>query len=395
MTKRIVLSLLCACTLLAAQALTLKGTVKTQGQAPLPYTSVYLKDVQIGTTTDLDGNYQLADVPAGRHTLVVSYIGYASLTMQLDLTQDDVRDFTLAEQAVTLSEVFVTPNGERIERFILRKTTENYQKLSKRVSHYDLTMTVRAEQRNNQIKVLLQPYLKTLNFFLGMMGLKNVFNYIIDHPDCRVEMECKYTLDNGKQKAQEPTIIYCSHAMNEDQQKSWKKVFGKIHNGNDYDEVYEELIKEKKALEKMDRKKPGESEKILTYEGGYEEEGHSVHILGYENWEVHIIDGCWQVRRLIKKDKKNRYSSIMEFGELAKDFYMPVSIYRESEIDFEDFIKDEIKDLKKENESTKKKSKLEKNNEQIEKLEHLLESGAGAIKHSTGFVYKNFRLTSK
>lgn len=43
---------------------------------PLPFSTVYLNQTTIGTITGTDGEFDLKLIPAGRHELVVSYVGY-------------------------------------------------------------------------------------------------------------------------------------------------------------------------------------------------------------------------------------------------------------------------------------------------------------------------------
>ena len=53
--------------------------------------SVYLKGTEIGTNSDIDGNYILFDVPNGEYTVIVKYIGY--------------EDFKKKAQSMALSKV--------------------------------------------------------------------------------------------------------------------------------------------------------------------------------------------------------------------------------------------------------------------------------------------------
>ncbi|MCC8036399.1 MAG: carboxypeptidase-like regulatory domain-containing protein, partial [Rikenellaceae bacterium] len=57
---------------------TIRGHVTDAASGhPLPYVTVTLEEIaQKGTVADPDGNFVLRDVPVGRHTLVVSYVGY-------------------------------------------------------------------------------------------------------------------------------------------------------------------------------------------------------------------------------------------------------------------------------------------------------------------------------
>ena len=61
-----------------AQDRTITGTVTDNKQEPLIGVNVVVKgNASVGAITDLDGKYSLS-VPAGKATLVFSYIGYLS-----------------------------------------------------------------------------------------------------------------------------------------------------------------------------------------------------------------------------------------------------------------------------------------------------------------------------
>ena len=376
---------------LLAEALTLKGRVGTDDASALPYASVYLPDVKIGATTDLDGNYRLRNVPTGRHTIVVSYVGYATQTFDISFEDDVQQDVILHEQEVTLSEIFVTPTGESIERFILSQVVGKTRKLSKVVSHFGLTRSVRTEQRNNQMKTVFAPHIKVVDIALGLLGLKKVFHYVMDNPDFKIELSFNGTYDKGKLGAEEYFFGQCQPAMDREVQASWAKMLQKHNAGIGYDEVYERMANIKKELEKMDRKSPGESAKALRYIGGYEENGHSIHILGYKDRMYHIVDGCWQIRRVVRNSSTNRVCGCMEFGELVKDVYLPVSVYMEQDLGVDKLIKDNLEDLKKMKTDQMKPSELEKHRRQIADLERLLESEDATMKNSVSYVYKDFR----
>ncbi len=55
---------------------TIKGRVVTAADIAVPGSSVFISNTSKGTTTDREGNFELNDVPAGKHELVISSIGY-------------------------------------------------------------------------------------------------------------------------------------------------------------------------------------------------------------------------------------------------------------------------------------------------------------------------------
>lgn len=64
------------CTGVRAQT-TVRGFVLADDGTPLPYASVYAAGTTVGTSTDVDGYYEIS-LPARIDTLTFSYVGYAS-----------------------------------------------------------------------------------------------------------------------------------------------------------------------------------------------------------------------------------------------------------------------------------------------------------------------------
>lgn len=72
-------------TALKAQNRTLTGkVVSTEDNSPLPGVSIGIKGTSQGTTTDLDGNYQL-NVEDNQNTLVFSFVGYISQEIEIGI----------------------------------------------------------------------------------------------------------------------------------------------------------------------------------------------------------------------------------------------------------------------------------------------------------------------
>jgi hypothetical protein len=98
---------------------TIRGTVIDQSlQTPIPGATVALVSVSPvrGTLTDVDGAFRLADVPVGRQTLKISFVGYkdALLTnVVLDAGKELVLTVGLEESIAQLAEVTVKPTLEK------------------------------------------------------------------------------------------------------------------------------------------------------------------------------------------------------------------------------------------------------------------------------------------
>lgn len=93
---------------LAAQVITVTGTVKDPRGAPLQGVSVNVKDTKFTALTDASGNYSIK-VPGPDVTLVFSYVGFANKEEKLLSRQ--VINVTLAESTSDLNDVIVVGYG--------------------------------------------------------------------------------------------------------------------------------------------------------------------------------------------------------------------------------------------------------------------------------------------
>ncbi|MDL5513558.1 TonB-dependent receptor [Arenibacter sp. M-2] len=97
-------------------SVTLSGRVSDALGKPLPYASVLLEGLQLGVLTDDNGDYSIGKLPKGKHRVVVSFLGYRSRSMIIEVNENhrDIKvDFTLQETLENLDEV--TVNGKTKE----------------------------------------------------------------------------------------------------------------------------------------------------------------------------------------------------------------------------------------------------------------------------------------
>lgn len=99
---------------IALSAQTIKGQlIDGQSEMPLIGATVELVSVEPrrGATTDLDGYFSLADIPPGRHTLRMSYLGYESRNLPNVLVttgKETILNLSLEESIARLDAVTVT-----------------------------------------------------------------------------------------------------------------------------------------------------------------------------------------------------------------------------------------------------------------------------------------------
>ncbi|WP_124980226.1 SusC/RagA family TonB-linked outer membrane protein [Nonlabens xiamenensis] len=103
--------LLLFCCLLSTYAVaqsTISGRVVTEDGEGILGANVLLKGTGVGTTTDINGDYQL-DVPDDQGTLVISYVGYT--TQEVPIGGETTINITLFEDLSALEEVVVIGYG--------------------------------------------------------------------------------------------------------------------------------------------------------------------------------------------------------------------------------------------------------------------------------------------
>jgi len=110
--------LLFLCVSIFAKAKTVTGigsitgniTDKTTG-LPIHGATIFIPDLNIGTSTDEKGNYLLKQLPEGEYLMQVSAIGYGSVTKVVNLRNTYSVDFKLSASNYELSDVVVTALG--------------------------------------------------------------------------------------------------------------------------------------------------------------------------------------------------------------------------------------------------------------------------------------------
>lgn len=94
----------------AQESGTIKGTVTDldMNNEPLPFASVALKGTNIGTNTDMNGEYSFK-VPAGNHTLVFGFLGYETIEVAVTVASGETKVINkgMASTSVQLQDVVI------------------------------------------------------------------------------------------------------------------------------------------------------------------------------------------------------------------------------------------------------------------------------------------------
>ena len=103
---------LCLTTSIAQTTQNVKGTIiDKQSEIPLIGATIELRGTDIGTVTDIDGYFRLENIPVGRQSFRVSYLGYNAITlpnMEVRAGKELLLDISLEEAVEKLAEIVVT-----------------------------------------------------------------------------------------------------------------------------------------------------------------------------------------------------------------------------------------------------------------------------------------------
>lgn len=111
--------ILCLC--VAPVSLAFAGGIEGEvadANGPLGFASVALEGTAYGTHTNMQGQFELLDVPEGHYTLVISMVGYQTWKTEINLSKEVqvLEKITLTEELNELEEVVVT--GSMRETYI-------------------------------------------------------------------------------------------------------------------------------------------------------------------------------------------------------------------------------------------------------------------------------------
>ncbi|MCX6151763.1 MAG: TonB-dependent receptor [Ignavibacteriales bacterium] len=123
--------------------------------------SVYLKDLNVGATTNLSGYFVIPNTPTGNQTLVISYIGYKTQLKNLfvSIDENEILKFKLDPSAVQTKEVVITGDSIRtIEKLFVKPISK---------------IELNAKQINSIPRVIEADLLRSLQTLPGIQPLSD------------------------------------------------------------------------------------------------------------------------------------------------------------------------------------------------------------------------------
>jgi len=131
----------------AAQKVTISGYLKDakNGEALIGAT-VYVVELKQGTATNAYGFYSLT-IPEGEYTIHVSFVGYTTITRNINADRSQIISLSLDETTEQIEEIIVSgeaanANVERIEMNVTKLPVKTIQKLPAFMGEVDIIKTI-------------------------------------------------------------------------------------------------------------------------------------------------------------------------------------------------------------------------------------------------------------
>lgn len=76
----------------------------------VPFINVLIKDTRIGTITDASGHYMLTNLPLGKHTLLVTGMGFENMEIDFEISSNQILeiDIEISSVGINLDEIVIT-----------------------------------------------------------------------------------------------------------------------------------------------------------------------------------------------------------------------------------------------------------------------------------------------
>jgi hypothetical protein len=154
--RRLFILLLFFASYIDLSAQVLKGTIKDSSGEPLAYATVYIRELQQGTTSNTKGNYEIR-LPEGKYTVIYQNLGFAPDIRDITIGKTTVvRDIILQIQYYEIPEVRITSTGEDPAYGIMRRVIGLAPYYLNQVSHYKAEVYLKGNLVINRIPKIMQ-----------------------------------------------------------------------------------------------------------------------------------------------------------------------------------------------------------------------------------------------
>ena len=142
-----------------ASAQILKGKITDPSGRPVEYSTVYIRELRQGTTSNSNGDYEIS-LPKGNYMITYQSLGYQPVTANITLSGQTIKNVVLAQQLYEIPEVKITASGEDPAYGIMRKAIGLAPYYLNNVSYYKAEVYLKGNLVIKKIPKLLQKSMK-------------------------------------------------------------------------------------------------------------------------------------------------------------------------------------------------------------------------------------------
>ena len=161
MVVRNLLSVLfCCCFIHSVFAQGIRGRITNEQGEAIAFANIYIPKVSTGTTSNIDGNYELK-IPEGKWEILFQYLGYQTQTMALTTgkTFQEI-NIQLITQDYRIPEIKVLASGEDPAYYIMRRAIALAPYYQKQVSKYSCKVYLKGSGVFEKIPFLMEKQMK-------------------------------------------------------------------------------------------------------------------------------------------------------------------------------------------------------------------------------------------
>ena len=160
MVRHLLALLFCSCLVHSMNAEGIRGRITNERGEAVPFANVYIQQLSTGTTSNMEGNYELK-LPDGKWEILFQYLGYQTQTMVLTIGQTFQEvNVQLMTQHYRIPEVKVLASGENPAYHIMRRAIALGPYYQKQVSKYSCKVYLKGSGVFENIPLLLKKQMK-------------------------------------------------------------------------------------------------------------------------------------------------------------------------------------------------------------------------------------------
>jgi len=82
---------------------------------PISFANIYIPQLEKGAITDENGNYKITNIPNGTYKIVISIIGYETLSQSITSPYNEALNFSLAPSAIEMEDIIISTPFHKLQ----------------------------------------------------------------------------------------------------------------------------------------------------------------------------------------------------------------------------------------------------------------------------------------